>query len=350
MHNEKYVSLVIPIFNEKKHINLLLNSLLNQDYPNGKFEILLIDGRSEDGTREEIEKFITLSSKFKDPYIAIIDNPKKIVPCALNIGIKRTKGDYIIRMDAHTEYAFNYISKCIEWLENTGVENVGGPIESMSGENTLIAKTIALVSSNIFGVGNSKFRTSQKAGYVDTVTFGSWPRRVFEEVGLFDERLVRNQDIEFNARIRKAGGKIYLTPEIKSFYHCRSTLKGLWKQNFENGKWGVYTKKIAPYCLSWRHFIPLLFVVSLIVSGLISVICYLFEFNKLSTFYFLLSTITISGSYLFANLFFSVLLTVKNGSKHFFILSIVFAVLHFSYGFGSVWGLLTLRKWIVKNR
>jgi glycosyltransferase involved in cell wall biosynthesis len=349
MNKEKHVSIVIPIYNEKRYVNLLLNSLLNQSYPKGKFEILMIDGCSEDGTKEEVRKIIVSNLKFSTLDLSILDNPKKIVPCALNIGIKEAKGEYIIRMDAHTEYASDYISKCVEWLNKTGVDNVGGPIKSMPGRNTLIAKAIALASSNIFGVGNSKFRTSQKAEHVDTVTFGAWPRRVFREVGLFDERLVRNQDIEFNARIRKAGGKIFLTPEIKSYYHCRGTLKGLWKQNFENGKWVIYTKKIAPYCLSWRHFIPLLFVVSLLVSGVMSFVSSQFDLKKI----FALCSLLFAGiivSYLFTNLIFTFLLSIKNGLKCFFILPTVFATLHLSYGLGSVMGLLALRKWMKMNR
>ncbi|MFQ5786588.1 MAG: glycosyltransferase family 2 protein, partial [Thermodesulfobacteriota bacterium] len=301
-----------------------------------------------DGTQEEIRKIVASDPKFSALDFTFLHNRKRIVPCGLNIGINEAKGEYIIRMDAHTEYTSNYILKCTEWLEKTGVENVGGPMRAIG--NGYIGKAIELAHHSKFGLGGGKFHDDNYSGYVDTVYLGAWPKRVFEEVGLFDERLVRNQDIEFNARIRKAGGKIFLTPEIKSYYHCRNTLQGLWRQNYENGKWVVYTKAIVPYCLSWRHFIPLLFVVSLLLSGVISVICYLFEFNKLSTFYFLLSTITISGSYLFANLFFSVLLSIKNGLKHFFILPIVFGTLHLSYGLGSAWGLLTLKKWTKENR
>ena len=338
MDNTPYVSIIIPVRNEEIYISKCLNSILNQDYKKDKLEILIIDGMSEDGTVQKIRDFLGRSEN-NAINIRVLENLKLIVPCGLNIGIKESKGDYIIRMDAHTEYVSDYISKCIEWLNKTGAENVGGPIISLPGSDSFVAKAICLSLSHIFGVGNSKFRTSQKVEYVDTVTFGAWHKELFDKVGLFDERLARNQDIEFNARIRKNGGKIFLTPGIKSYYHCRSNLKGLWKQNFENGKWVVYTKKIAPYCLSWRHFVPLIFVLSLIIS------LFLTFFSSLFIILFLIA----AGSYILANLFFSALISIKSGIKFFIIMPAVFATLHFSYGLGAIWGLITLRKWVQKN-
>ena len=359
MNNNKHVSIIIPIYNEKKYIRQLLNSLLKQDYPKDRFEILLIDGSSEDGTREEIKRIMDSSPEFSHLSILVLDNPDRIVPCALNIGIKEAKGKYIIRMDAHSEYAPDYVSKCVEWLEKSNIANVGGPITSLSGSDSFIARAICLGLSHAFGVGNSKFRTSQKAEYVDTVTFGAWPKRIFTEVGLFDERLIRNQDIEFNARIRQGGGKIYLTPEIQSYYHCRDSLGGLWRQNFENGKWVVYTKAVAPYTLSWRHFIPFVFVASLIGSISLSVVLFwleLFPVSPIAQFRFgilsglsLVLPAVIFGFYTLANIISSALLSYKHGFRYFFMLPIVFATLHFSYGLGSIRGLLTLRKWVAKN-
>ncbi|CAG0939664.1 succinoglycan biosynthesis protein ExoA [Candidatus Brocadiaceae bacterium] len=357
MNNEKYVSVIIPIFNEKKYIRQLLNSLLQQDYPKDWFEILLIDGRSEDGTREEIKEIMASSPEFSHLHITVLDNPNRIVPCALNIGIKEARGKYIIRMDAHSEYAANYVSKCIEWLEKTNAANVGGPM--MAVGNGYIGKAIEFAHHCRFGLGGGRFHDEQWSGYVDTVYLGAWPKRIFTEVGLFDERLIRNQDIEFNARIRKGGGRIYLTPKIQSYYHCRNSLGGLWKQNFENGKWVVYTKTIAPYALSWRHFIPFVFVASLIGSASLSVILFClelfsvsdisqFRFSILSGFSFVLPA-GIFSCYALANILSSAMLSYKQGFRYFFMLPIVFATLHFSYGLGSIWGLLTVRKWVVKN-
>lgn len=364
MDNTPYVSVIIPVRNEESYISKCLNSILNQDYKKDKIEVLIIDGMSEDGTVQKIRQFLNqtiesgILSQNKNqeiekkqntglPDIRILKNPKKVAPCGLNIGIREAKGDYIIRMDAHTEYAPDYVSKCIEWLKKTGAKNAGGPMRAV--ENGYVGKAITLAHHSKFGLGGGKFHNKDYSGYMDTVYLGAWPRKVFEELGLFDERLVRNQDIEFNARIRKAGGDIYMTPEIKSYYYCRDTLNGLWKQNFENGKWVVYTKKITSYCLSWRHFIPLIFVISLMVSGVMLFISSQLDLEKLFSLSFLLFAMIVA-SYILTNLFFSAVISLNKGLKYFFILPIVFAALHFSYGLGSILGILTLKKWLNKNR
>ncbi|QQR68115.1 MAG: glycosyltransferase family 2 protein [Candidatus Brocadia sp.] len=256
------------------------------------FEILLIDRRSADGTREEINKIKASSPEFFRFHITVLDNPKRIVPCTLNIGIKEAKGDFIIRMDAHSAYAPDYVSKCVEWLGKKDIANVGGPMVARG--KGFVGKAIEFAHHCRFGLGGGRFHDEPWAGYADTVYLGAWPRKTFKDVGLFDERLIRNQDIEFNARIRKNGGLIYLTPEIRSYYHCRDSIKKLWKQNFENGKWVVYTKVIAPYTLSWRHFAPFVFVTSLISSA---ILC---PFSIYAAVAFLF----IAGSYSMANLFF----------------------------------------------
>jgi glycosyltransferase involved in cell wall biosynthesis len=348
MENSPFISIIIPVRNEEKYIGRCLSSILCQDYPSDKMEVILVDGMSEDQTIEKIKEIfdplksnkrkLKRADKDKGIGVRILNNPRKIVPCALNVGIKEARGDLIIRMDAHAEYARNYISKCVDRLRISDADNVGGTIKSIPGGNTLIGNAIALASANTFGVGNSKFRTSHKAEYVDTVAFGAWPRWVFGEKNLFDERLARNQDIEFNARIRKEGGKVFLTPEIKSFYRCKETLMGLWRQNFENGKWVVYTKMIAPYTLSYRHFVPFLFVLSLILSlvfaPFVSVLGNVF--------------ISIVCAYLLSSIFFSTKISFVKGLRYFFVLPLVFATLHFSYGLGSVWGLVNLKRWIKK--
>jgi len=169
-------------------------------------------------------------------------------------------------LDAHTYYDKNYISKCVETLNQVDAHNVGGPIETLPGDDTLKAKAIALATSHPFGVGNSKFRTSCEAQYVDTVPFGAFRREVFEKIGLFNEHLPRNQDIELNNRISKFGWKIYLNPDIKSYYYNRGTLKGLWKQNFINGQWNIFTHALTNNPLSIRHYIPFIFVASITVG------------------------------------------------------------------------------------
>jgi len=327
---DTFVSVIIPVRNEEKHISECIDSITSQTYPKENLEVLLIDGRSEDNTRKIIEKYSRSYS-----YIKVLDNPRKIVPTALNIGIKASKGDVIIRMDAHTYYDKNYISKCIETLKNIDAYNVGGPIVTLPGDSTLKAKAIALATSHPFGVGNSKFRTSQKAQYVDTVAFGAFKREIFDKIGLFNENLPRNQDIEFNSRIRKFGGKIFLNPEIKSYYHNQSTLKGLWKQNFKNGMWNIFTHVISGNPLSIRHYIPFVFVISLIMSIFLALI------HPAGIFLFSL----IAVSYLGANAISTFKIGFNHGLKVIPLLPIVFFTLHFSYGLGSLFGIFRLRQW-----
>lgn len=326
-----FVSVIIPIRNEEKYIAKCIDSIITQTYPKESLEVLLVDGQSEDNTKKIIEDYAK-----KYPYIRVLENPKRIVPTALNIGIKASKGDIIIRLDAHTYYDRDYISKCVETLEKVDAVNVGGPIVTLPGDKTLKAKAIALATSHSFGVGNSKFRTSNKAEYVDTVTFGAFKRGVFDKVGLFNERLSRNQDIEFNLRIRRFGGKIFLNPEIKSYYYNQSTLKGLWRQNFKNGMWNIFTHAASKNPLSIRHYVPLIFVTSLIGSIILASI------HTAGIFLFML----ISVSYLLTNLFFTFRIGLKHDLRVIAFLPIIFATLHFSYGIGSIFGLLRLRKWV----
>jgi len=323
-----FVSIIIPCRNEEKFIGMCLDSIIAQDYPKDKMDVLVIDGRSTDKTKEIIVKYIQ-----KYPFIKLLDNPRKIAPTAFNIGVKKAKGDIIIRMDAHNVYNKEYVSKCIAYLKRNDVDNVGGVCITLPENDTLIAKSISLALSNPFGVGNAYFRIgSPKPKFVDTVPFGCYKREVFEKIGLFNEELVRNQDIEFNLRLRKAGGKILLAPDIVSYYHPRSTLTSLAKQNFLNGFWVIYSTKFAHMPFSIRHLVPFIFVMSLGSSLLFSLFyhpfIYLFGF--------------IIGLYFAVNVFFSFKIALKEGFKYFPALILSFTTLHFSYGIGSVWGVIRL--------
>ena len=216
-----FISIVMPLYNEEKYIRNCIESLLEQDYPLEKMEWLFVDGGSQDGTKAILEEY-------RGQYPALIkllDNPHKTVPYAMNIGIRAAVGDYIIRLDAHAEYATDYFSKCVYYLQNTDADNVGGVIETKSSGR--VGEAIASVVSSKFGVGNSQFRTNGSDGYVDTVPFGAFRREVFEKYGLYDERLTRNQDNEMNYRIRANGGKIYLSNDIELAYYSRDTIKGI---------------------------------------------------------------------------------------------------------------------------
>ena len=312
----KTVSVVLPVHNEEKYISRCLDSILAQDFPCDQLEIWVVDGMSDDGTREILRRY---AEKYRN--IRIIDNPQKITPVALNTGITMARGDVIVRIDGHAVYSKEYIKKCVEFLKKTDADNVGGVVEHRG--IGLMGLAIAFAQSCRFGLGGAKFRTAKKEQFVDTVFPGAWYRRSFEKYGLFNEALVRNQDIEHNARIRKNGGKIFLSPKIKSYYYCRSNLKDLWCQNFRNGLWNIKTCKIAPGSLSLRHFIPLFFVLALLTTWLIPWLWF-----------------CIVGSYLLGSLFYSIKIALVHGPKYFFIMPIVFLTLHLSYGIGLLTGLL----------
>ena len=320
------VSVILPVRNEEKYIARCLDSIVDQDYSKGDLEVLVVDGMSDDGTRAIIERYVMSHS-----FIRILDNPRRITPCALNIGIRMARGNIIIRMDGHATYDAEYVKNCMETLDKTEANNVGGPLRHV-GEG-FIGHAIALAEVCRFGTGGAKFRTTKNEQYVDTVFLGAWYKKTFEKYGYFNEKLVRNQDIEHNSRIRKKGGRIYLTPQIKSFYYCRLSLKDLWVQNFRTGFWNIKTIKIVPGSLSLRHFVPLVFVMGLLTSWVIPNLW-----------------LAIMISYLSCNFFFSLKIAAANGFKYFFIMPVVFLTLHLSYGLGLLAGIIEFLTFGLRRR
>ena len=335
-NNNLKVSIIIPCRNEEKYISKCLDSLLDNNYPKNLIEIIIIDGMSEDNTKEIIKKYIK-----KYPFIKLLNNSKKIVSTALNIGIKKAIGDIIIRIDVHSTYTPNYIKRLVLWSKKSKADNVGGTCITMPGAETAIARAIAVILSHPFGVGNGLFRIGIKEPkYVDTVPFGAYRREVFNKIGLFNERLIRNQDLEFNLRLKKAGGKILLVPEIVSYYYARADLKGLFKQNFWNGFWVIYSIKFTKTPFSLRHLVPFFFVMSF-CGSLVLLFIY-----RLFIYLFVLVLI----SYLISNIFFSIKISFQRGFKYLIPVILSFTILHFSYGFGSTGGLIKLLwEWIRKN-
>lgn len=330
--DKPFVSVIIPVRNEERYIGRCLDAIIAQDYPTDKIEILAVDGMAKDRTRNILAEYA-----IKYPNLKIIDNPDKITPVAFNLGIKNATGDVIAIVSAHSVCSPDYILKCVEYLKKTGAENVGGPMRAC-GEG-YVGKAIEFAHHSIFGLGGGKFHDENAEGFVDTVYLGVFRREAFEKSGFFNEKLVRNQDIEMNARIRKNGGKIYLTPEIRSQYYCRNTLTGLFKQSFGNGYWSIITIVKSPGALSLRHFIPFIFVLSLFVLAGLS------PFLYMAKIFFLLEIM----SYIVTNLLFSMLVAFEKGLKYLFIMPIVFAALHFSYGLGTLWALLKYLSGILKK-
>lgn len=320
-----FVSVIMPTYNEEKYISCCLDSLIQQDYQKEHIEILVLDGMSTDETRSIVSTY-----SLTNPHVKLIDNPKKIFPVAMNLGIEKSKGEYIIMLGAHSEYPSNYVSLLMKYAKEYNTDVVGGVsvIEVKNKTNKTLA--IKAVLSHRFGVGNSTFRIGvSKPEVVDTVPSGCYKRNVFERFGLFDERLVRNQDIELNKRISNGGGKILLVPEVEKIYFARETFLELMKNNYGNGFWIMltvaYTRSFKS--LSVRHYIPLLFICSLIFPLILSLIYYpLILLSIFSLFLYLSFLLTIS---------FKISITSK---LNFGYLVLSFMSLHFSYGWGSLVG------------
>jgi GT2 family glycosyltransferase len=333
-----FVTVIIPMYNERAYVGECLDSLIKSDYPAGYFEVLVLDGRSDDGSQN-----IVLKLARKYDFVRPLDNPRRITAAAMNVGIQNARGDVIIVLSAHSFVASDFISQNVACLSKTGADCVGGPIHSTF--ESFLGKTISLAMSSPFGVGNALFRYSQKEQYVDTVAFGAYRRQVFDEIGLFDETLVYNEDDEFNYRLRKHGGKIFLTPAIKSFYHCRTSLGQLWKQYFRYGFGKVRVIQRHPEATMIRHFVPFTFVSTLLVSGLLGTL------NPIFLWLFL----SVLASYLIVSFLFSLRISARNGWKHLPVLPVAFACLHFSYGLGFLVGLLRLvgelkRRLLINHR
>lgn len=328
-NNLDFISIIIPCRNEEKFIGKCLDSVINNDYPKDKMEVLIMDGMSQDKTREIVQRYIE-----KYGFIKILDNPKKITPCAFNKGIKSAKGEIIVLIGAHADYEKNYISKCVKYLQEYDVDNVGGEMKTLPSEDTIIAKAIAFVLSNKFGAGDSCFRVGvDKPKFVDTVFGGCYKKGIFDKIGYFNENLIRGQDMEFNLRLKKAGGKIFLVPDIVTYYYPKSNLKDFFIQNFKSGMWVIYSMKFTKRLLRLRHYIPLIFVSSLITLGILSI----FSLFFLSLFLFEI------GLYLLTNIYFSAKISLQEKDIRYLILiPIVFTVRHISYGLGSIWGVVKL--------
>lgn len=318
------VSVVMPVYNEEKYIEKCIDSLLLQDFPREKMEWIFVDGCSKDKTVDLIRSY---HEKYPD-LIKVLNNPNKIVPFAMNIGIEASKGKYIVRLDAHADYAENYISKCVYYLETTDADNVGGVAETKS--HSVMGKSIAKMLSSKFGVGNSQFRTNGSSGYVDTVPFGAFRREVFSKYGGYDERLVRNQDNEMNYRIRKNGGKIFLADDIHLSYYCRDTVRGITDMARKNGMWNIITIKLCPGSMGLRHFIPFAFVMSVLGLSLLGL---------LHPMFWMLLGLEMA-LYVGMDIAFSV--KQAEGVKEVFVLMALFPIFHVAYGIGSLIGIFKL--------
>jgi succinoglycan biosynthesis protein ExoA len=250
------VSIVLPCRNEQGYIEACLQSALNQEPPEGGFEIIVADGMSTDGTREYLRKMARKHSQ-----IRLLDNPGRIVSTGLNAALGVARGEIIVRMDAHTSYAPDYIRQCLAVMNETGADNVGGPMQTTA--QTFMERAIRAVFHSALAVGGARSHQATYEGYVDTVIYGCWKKGVFDRIGYFDEELVRNQDDEFNLRLTRAGGRIYQSPRIRSWYHVRGSLAALFRQYMQYGYWKTLVIRKHRMPASFRHLVPGTFVASM---------------------------------------------------------------------------------------
>lgn len=318
-----YISIICPTYNEANYISQCIDSIVNSDIPKDLIEVIFVDGNSTDDTVAIIKRYIA-----KYSYIKVINNPEKEVSYALNYGIRASKGDYIIRLDAHAFYPCNYFSVLISQMNDLNADNVGGVCETMPADSSISSKAIATALSSKFGMGNSYFRVGvPRTQQVDTVPFGCFRRSIFDKIGYFDTDLIRNQDDEFNGRIIKNGGKIFLLPNLKIQYYARNSIGKTFKMFYQYGLFKPLVNRKLGFPATIRQFVPMFFVFGLLIGALLSIVYPLFSIVYLS----------ILTIYFFVSLWIGYTKTNSMGVA--LIMPLVFLSLHLGYGLGYIKGL-----------
>jgi glycosyltransferase involved in cell wall biosynthesis len=315
------VSIVIPCRNERAHIERCLRSVLEQKGVQ-PFEVIVADGMSDDGTREILEH---LGNQL--PFLRIVDNPARVVSTGLNAAIRSAQGNIIIRMDAHTEYAADYVNQCVAALQETGADNVGGPW--IAKGDGFVSQAIAAAFQSWFGAGGARGHDIGYEGEVDTVYLGCWPRRTFDRIGYFDEELVRNQDDELNLRLRRAGGRIWQSPRIKSWYTPRGSLAALFRQYVQYGYWKVRVIQKHKIPASLRHVVPGCFVLLLAILPPAALV------SRAAAW----AWVGLIAAYIICNIGGSLSVAVRKGFRFFLLLPLIFSCFHIGYGYGFLRGI-----------
>jgi glycosyltransferase involved in cell wall biosynthesis len=321
------VSVIVPCRNEERYIAHCLDSILASDYPHERLEVLVVDGRSEDGTRDILARYAARHSM-----IRVLDNPQRIIPAALNIGIRAAQGEVIVRLDAHAGFPRSYIAQVVAALLVTGADAVGGAIVTLPADGTATARAIALALSHPLGVGNSYFRIGAAAPrWVDHVPFGCYRRDVFDRIGLFDEELLRSEDGEFSFRLSRHGGRILLLPDVVARYYARDSLQQLRRMFYQYGYFKAIAAKKVGRIMTGRQLAPALFILSLAATGL-------------------LGAWLPAGRVLFAGLvglYATIVLAAagraarKEGIRCGLVLAAAFPLMHFNYGLGYLRAVFT---------
>ncbi len=244
-----HVSVIVPCRNEIRHIRAFLDSVFSQELAGIEMEVLVADGMSVDGTRLVLAEF---EKRFA--VLRVLDNPEKITFTGLNRAIREARGEIIIRMDAHTQFAPDYVRSCVEVLQETNADNVGGP--ALTRAEGYVAQAIAYAFQTPFARGGARFRDPRYEGPADTVTYGCWRKSTLERIGMFDETFVRTQDYELNVRLVSSGGTVWQSPKIISWYWPRGSLSELFRQYFQYGFWKAAVIRKHGRTASWGNLVP----------------------------------------------------------------------------------------------
>jgi glycosyltransferase involved in cell wall biosynthesis len=327
------VTVIVPTRNEEAFLAKCLDSIVATTYPLDRLEVLVADGRSEDRSREIVAEYSA-----RHPWIRLIDNPGRIAPTALNLGIAAARGDVIVRMDSHAVFPRDYLTRLVAALLETGADNVGGCLVTLPMDDTPVARAIALGMSHPFGVGNSYFRIGSRARrWVDTVPFGCFRRDVFDRVGMFDEELVRNQDDEFNFRIVRRGGRVLLDPTIVASYYARRSVAEMSRMFYQYGYFKPLVARKIGRVMTVRQVVPaalLLFVALAVVVALVAPGAMLPFGAVLAQYVAVLLWATVRAAHIY-------------GPRTVVSLLLVFPTIHACYGFGflhGAWDVLRSRR------
>lgn len=317
------VSIVIPIYNEAGYIEACLNSILANDPPGVELDIVVVDGMSTDGTREIVRRVGETH-----PNVRLLDNPMKTVPYAMNTGIEAARGDVVIRVDGHAEIAPDFVAKSLEQLElHPECACVGGVIENVYTND--VGEAVALAMSSPFGVGNVAYRLGERDGYVDTLLYGAYRKPVFDEIGLFDPVLTRNQDDDLNFRLTRAGHKIWMSRGIRARYFVRSSFQKLFKQHRQYGYWKVYVNRKHGTVTTLRQLVPPAFVLTLLLLLVLAL------FSPVALGLLAALVLVYAGAGLFA-----AARLARGSLKRTGQIWLAFLMLHFGYGLGYLEGML----------
>lgn len=329
MNERPQVSIIVPCFNEQGTIAYLLDAISAQDYPLSCMEVIVADGMSTDNTRQIISEYIT---KNKMLSIKLVDNLQRSIPSGLNRAIESSSGEIVLRLDAHSVPYPDYVSRSVEALQAGLGQVVGGVWDIQPGGSTWVARGIAAAAGHPFGVGDARYRFTKQASQVDTVPFGAYFIKLIQQIGIYDETLLSNEDYEFNARVRQSGGVVWLDPRIRSIYFARSTLSKLARQYWRYGYWKWQMLRRYPTTIRWRQALPPIFIVALLILFLSG----FWLPASVGVFLFLLIV------YIFVLAISSIRIAIQQKDIS-LIISVPFAisVMHFCWGTAFLWSLIS---------